>query len=164
MGIQNGNLACQRIPMLQLPTPMPSNGPYREAQCTSCAIFQASFTWSRVPAHCHVAGNHASRLICIAVPGSACKQTYDTTHGGSGTEHPVASALGMPQPGIISSTEHTVASALGTPQPRIICLSLLPELQCSTPHLTCVRQLGVQNGIPAWPDPNAARPTLMILA
>jgi hypothetical protein len=100
-------------------------------------------------------------LMSVGYREQINKQTYDTTHGGSGTEHPVASALGMPQPGIILVTEHPVASALGTPQPGINCLSPLPELQCLTPSLTWVRQSGVKNGIPAWPDPNAARPTPM---
>jgi hypothetical protein len=64
------------------------------------------------------------------------QEQYNTTCGGSGT----ASFLWhLP---------------LGTPQPGIICLSLLQELQCSTPRLAWVRQSGVHQGIPARPDPN----------
>jgi hypothetical protein len=49
--------------------------------CHSCVIFQTRLLWSWVLAHCHVAGNCASRLICIVVPGSAqegqcCLQTF----------------------------------------------------------------------------------------
>jgi hypothetical protein len=59
------------------------------------------------------------------------RMKYDPTRGGSGT----AGVLRHLSP--------------GPPQPGIICLSLLPELQCSTPCLAWVRLAGVHRGIPA---------------
>jgi hypothetical protein len=74
-----------------------------------------------------VDGSHF--LMSVGNRGQINKQLYDTTHGGSDAEHPVASALGMPQPGIISSTEHPVAYALGMPQHGITpALSILWHL------------------------------------